>query len=88
MITVLGHKYFIDLTSLDNTINYIPKENIDDDIHVNVTRYEIIKMMIEVIMTESEEADENLGSHNLKKLTIPFKLAFNTLLENQILKHY
>jgi len=38
-------------------------------------------------MTEREEVDENLGIHSVKNLSIPFKIAFNTLLKHQILKH-
>jgi hypothetical protein len=88
MITVLGEQYYVDLNSLENTINFKPESGPEGEIHINVAKYEIIKMMIEIIMSESEEADENLGTHNLKKLSIPFKIAFNTLLQNQILKHY
>jgi len=43
--------------------------------------------MIEIIMTEREdELDENLGAYNQKKLSIPFKLAFNTLLRYKLIK--
>lgn len=88
MITVLGEQYYVDLNSLENTVNFKPENGPEGEIHINVAKYEIIKMMIEIIMSESEETDENLGTHNLKKLSIPFKIAFNTLLQNQILKHY
>jgi hypothetical protein len=88
MITVLGEQYYIDLESIENTINFTPKDTPEGEIHINVAKYEMIKMMIEILMSESEETDENLGTHNLKKLSIPFKIAFNTLLQNQILKHY
>jgi hypothetical protein len=44
--------------------------------------------MIEVIMTEREdEMDNNLGTYNQNKLSIPFKIAFNTLLMYKIIKH-
>lgn len=88
MIRVLGEEYFIDLESIENTINFTSKDTPEGEIHINVAKYEMIKMMIEILMSESEETDENLGTHNLKKLSIPFKIAFNTLLQNQILKHY
>ena len=42
--------------------------------------------MIEVLLTEREEVDENLGTYATKDLSIPFRLAFNTLLTHNILK--
>jgi hypothetical protein len=46
----------------------------------------MIKMMMEVLMTERDDADEMLG--NKSAVSIPFKLAFNTLLNENILKKY
>ena len=43
--------------------------------------------MVEIIMTESEEVDETLGGKS-SELSIPFKLAFNTLLNKKILNKY
>jgi hypothetical protein len=54
---------------------------------INLVSFEVIKMMLEIIMTEREEIDNNLGVHNTKDLSIPFRIAFNTLLKHQILKH-
>lgn len=94
MISVLGEIYYIDLDGLNQTIN-IPIVNNDSTAEdedsvgeqtINVVSFEIIKMMIEIIMTEREEIDENLGVHTHKNLSIPFKIAFNTLLMNQIIK--
>jgi len=46
----------------------------------------MIKMMMEVLMTEREEMDEMLGPKS--STTIPFKLSFNTLLNENIIKQY
>jgi hypothetical protein len=50
-------------------------------------KYELIKSMIDVLMTENEDLDENLGTKGQNNLSIPFKLAFNTLLAYEILKN-
>jgi hypothetical protein len=42
--------------------------------------------MVDVIMTENEDVDSNLGRHGLKDISIPFKIAFNTLLFHKILR--
>jgi len=96
MLEVLGEKYYIDFGSLEKIIN-IPKSEIkinkEDDIidedgqQISIVKYETIKMMLEVILTEQEEMDENLGIHNSKNLSLPFKIAFNTLLRYSIIKH-
>ena len=89
MIEVLGEMYYIDLDSVTETIN-IPSENNysgDTEQTINLVSFEIVKMMLEIIMIEKEEVDNNLGVHSTKDLSIPFKIAFNTLLKHQILKH-
>ena len=89
MIEVLGEMYYIDLDSVSDTIN-IPNDDIisgETEQTINLFSFEIIKMMLEIIMIEKEEIDNNLGVLNTKDLSIPFKIAFNTLLKHQILKH-
>jgi len=89
MIEVLGEMYYIDLDSVTNAID-IPKDETstgDTEQTINLVSFEIIKMMLEIIMIEKEEIDNNLGVHSTKDLSIPFKIAFNTLLKHQILKH-
>jgi hypothetical protein len=41
--------------------------------------------MIEIIMDESEDVDEQLGAKGTNNLSIPFKIAFNTLLYKNLL---
>ena len=100
MLEVLGKSYYIDFTELEEVIN-IPnpqkKVKVDTEVienneegesqHISIVKYETIKMMLEVILIEREEFDENLGIHNSKKLSLPFKFAFNTLLRYGIIKH-
>jgi len=96
MLEVLGERYYIDFGSLEKIIN-IPKSEIkidkegdiidEDGQQISIVKYETIKMMLEVILTEQEEMDENLGIHNSKNLSLPFKIAFNTLLRYSIIKH-
>jgi hypothetical protein len=56
---------------------------------VNVVRYEIIRNFIDDISMAggtSDEHDEMLGSNNLIKTDVKFKLAYNTLIFYKILK--
>jgi hypothetical protein len=41
--------------------------------------------MMEIIMDEPEDIDEKLGAKGTNNLSIPFKIAFNTLLYKNLL---
>lgn len=88
MLEVLGELYYIDLEGVSDTID-MPSHNLSGETEqtINLVSFEVIKIMLEIIMTEREELDNNLGVTNIKDLSIPFKIAFNTLLKHKILKH-
>tara|TARA_B110000858_G_scaffold198532_1_gene266368 strand:+ start:11313 stop:11630 length:318 start_codon:yes stop_codon:yes gene_type:complete len=103
MIEILGHTYYIDLSELENFVELRDatpsekekeKEEIedvnDDEVPLqrfSIIKYEVIKTMIEVVLTEREELDDNLGIHSAKSTSIPFRIAFNTLLRHNIIKY-
>lgn len=91
MIEVLGENYFIDLDSISKVVN-IDYDNGtlsgDTEQTINLVSFEVVKMLLEIIMTERDEVDENLGTYSMNKLSIPFKIAFNTLLKHEIIKHF
>ena len=88
MLEVLGELYYIDLEGVSTTID-MPSHNLSGETEqtINLVSFEVIKIMLEIIMTEREEVDNNLEVTNIKDLSIPFKIAFNTLLKHKILKH-
>ena len=87
MINVLGQNYYLDLNELDNFIQIKNEELTGNTETFSVIKFEVVKTMIEVIMTEREdEMDNNLGTYNQNKLSIPFKIAFNTLLRYEIIQ--
>jgi len=51
---------------------------------IHVVKYETLKLMIEIVMDQTEEVDEKLGT-NSNELSVPFKMAFNTLLTKGII---
>ena len=55
---------------------------------IDISKYELIRLFIEVLVSsEDMESDEKLGAAKvLREQPIPFKLAFNTLLFQGILK--
>jgi hypothetical protein len=54
--------------------------------HIDVTKYELYRELINALMMYTEEVDDKMGFVGLNRATIPFKIAFNTLLMKGILK--
>lgn len=87
MLKVLGEHYFIDLDKVQSYINIdTPSLTGGTEQQIGVVQFEFTKMLMEVILSENEEVDETLGEK--ASLSIPFKLSFNTLLNNKIIQKY
>jgi hypothetical protein len=87
MLKILGEYYYIDLDIIQDMVNFDAETTSGTtEQHISVVKYDMIKVMIDVIMTEREDVDESLGPKS--DASIPFKIAFNTLLNNKIIKQY
>jgi hypothetical protein len=90
MLNVLGESYFVDLDEIEN---YLDIREIESDItggtesRVNIIKFEMVKMLMEVLLTENPDMDDKLGMKS-KEVSIPFKIAFNTLLNKKLINHY
>lgn len=85
----MNEHYFLDLDEIDNYIQVkseVPSGS--GEYHISVVKYETIKLLLEVIMEENEEVDDVLGNKGSSQLSIPFKLAFNTLMSKKLIKSY
>ena len=93
MISFLNENYYIDVDELENQVSLskskiiVPSGETETE-QISVTRYETFKLLLDVVLTERESIDESLGLHSAKDLTIPFKISFNTLLLNKIIKKF
>jgi hypothetical protein len=87
MFKIFNETYYVDIDEIEKYIN-ITSPTGGTDIHVNVVKYEAVKMMLEVLMTEDEEMDESLGLKGGNGTTIPFKLAFNSLINKKLINKY
>lgn len=88
MIQLMGENYYFDLDVINDYINIESKQVVtgDTDQHISVVKYEMVKMMMEIVVTEQEETDEMLGHKGSNNLTIPFKIAWNTLLKHKMIQ--
>lgn len=93
MIPFLGENYYFDVDELETQVSLansklVPISGETENEQISVTRYETFKLLMEIVLSEREGVDENLGIHSTKDLTIPFKISFNTLLLNKIIKKF
>jgi hypothetical protein len=92
LLKFLGENYYIDIDELESQVSMFNSKlplisgETENEQQISVTRYDTFKNLIEVILTEREELDDSLGIHGAKDLSIPFKISFNTLLINKIIK--
>ena len=54
--------------------------------YINLPRWEFFRGLLDTLLGYGEEVDNEMGHLALNKTTIPFRLAFNTLIEYNILK--
>tara|TARA_R110001583_G_scaffold113162_1_gene263551 strand:+ start:663 stop:929 length:267 start_codon:yes stop_codon:yes gene_type:complete len=80
---VSGSQLYVDVDELLREIQVIQEQN---DTTINAPKYEILRLMIDVLLTQHEEVDTEMGIYGLNKASIPFKIAYNTLINYNILK--
>jgi hypothetical protein len=97
MIKVLGENYYFDLDKIEEYLDMSikPDEEIEDDefsgttdMKINIIKFEMVKMLMDTILTEHEEIDEKLGMKSSNNTSIPFRLSFNSLLNKKLINHY
>jgi len=95
MIKVLGENYYIDLDKveeyLDMSDDYTDDETMSGgtpEMRINVIKFEMVKMLMDTVLTEHEEIDEKLGMKSSSNTSIPFRIAFNSLLNKKLINHY
>ena len=90
MIKVLGENYYIDLDKIEEYIDMGQSEanTGETENRINIIKFEMVKMLLETILSEQEILDEKLGMKSNSNTSIPFKLAFNSLLNQKLINHY
>jgi hypothetical protein len=81
MFEILGENYYIDLGKINDSVTF---NDLSGETQIAVVKYETIKLMVELVCSEVENIDEKMRMKSTE-LSIPFKLAFNTLLMHKII---
>ena len=89
MLKILGEHYYLDLDKIEEFTNATPSENFTgvSENHISVVKYDMVKLLIEILMTENEPIDEKMGMKS-NEASIPFRLAFNSLLNKKLINKY
>lgn len=59
----------------------------EDVLMIDMTKWELVKAMVETILNENGIIDEDMGITKLgKQLSIPTRIAFNTLIKHNLVK--
>ena len=95
MIKVLGENYYIDLDKVEEYIDMSIQEEDEDEtmsgsteLKINIIKFEMVKMLMDTVLTEHEEVDEKLGMKSSSNTSIPFRIAFNSLLNKKLINYY
>lgn len=92
MVSVLNENYYIDLDEIEKYLEITDEmmlESGDTETRINLVKFELVKMLLDTVLTENDEGiDDRLGMKANNKLSIPFRLAFNSLLNKKLINHY
>lgn len=81
MFNVFGENYYIDVDKIDKEVEL---KGLSGESQIHLVKYETIKLLVDIIVSEDGEVDENLGLKS-NEVSIPFKIAFNSLLMKKII---
>jgi hypothetical protein len=93
MIKVLGENYYIDLDKVEEYLdmsdqNFENEFSGETEVKINMLKFELVKLLLDTVLTEHEEIDEQLGIKSSSNTSIPFRIAFNSLLNKKLINHY
>jgi hypothetical protein len=93
MISVLGENYYIDLDVIEEYLDMSDDTTTEPlsgttEMKINIIKFEMVKTLLDTILTEQEIVDEKLGMKSNSNLSIPFRIAFNSLLNKKLINHY
>ena len=93
MINVLGENYYIDLDEIEQYLDMSDETTTEPltgttEMRINIIKFEMVKLLLETVLSENEIMDDKLGMKSSTNTSIPFKLAFNSLLNKKLINHY
>jgi hypothetical protein len=86
-LDIVGVPMYVDVDEFINLVTtHSTKKDDDDSLQINAPKYEILRLLLDVVLSDNEIVDDTLGIRALRNSTIPFKLTLNTLINYNIIK--
>jgi|TARA_B100001758_G_C17903285_1_gene349753 hypothetical protein len=85
-LNIGNEKLYFDVDEFMDNITYVTGNTVDKATEINLPKFEFFKSMVDTICNIVEDVDDKLGVVSLNKLSIPNKLALNTLIKYKIIK--
>ena len=85
-LKVGNEQLYFDVDELMSNIEMVGEKDGSPTVEINLPKFEFFKLMLDTTCGIIEEVDENLGVVSMNKLSIPYKLALNTLINYNIIK--
>ena len=85
-LNIGNEKLYFDVDEFMDNITYVTGGTVDTATEINLPKFEFFKSMVDTICNIVEDVDDKLGVVSLNKLSIPNKLALNTLIKYKIIK--
>jgi len=85
-LNIGNEKLYLDVDSFIQNISYSSGSTVSPQMEILLPKFEFFKLMIDTVCNVVEDVDDKLGVISLNKLSLPNKLALNTLIKYKIIK--
>lgn len=88
MASLFGKDYYIDFDKITEKCE-IKVSKKSENLEINVFKYELIKMCLQRVLEDGyKEDDDDMAAFKADDQSLSFKLAFLTLIKNDIILEY
>ena len=85
-LNIGSEQLYFDVDELLSNIEISGIQDGEPIVEINLPRFEFFKLMLDTTCGIVEEVDDNMGAISLNKMSVPYKLALNTLIKYKIIK--
>lgn len=85
-LNVGSEQLYFDVDELLSNIEISGTQDGEPIVEINLPRFEFFKLMLDTTCGIVEEVDDTMGIVSLNKMSVPYKLALNTLINYKIIK--
>ena len=85
-LNIGSEQLYFDVDELLSNIEISGTQDGEPIVEINLPRFEFFKLMLDTTCGIVEEVDDNMGAISLNKMSVPYKLALNTLIKYKIIK--